>query len=337
MSIRLWEEIAKQKEEVEKQRQKILNTFKESKVAKEMGSMKAEKLFRPITKLLVDKDDENLVGPNYDIDDQTRNFKNKLPLGEGDYVEVEPYADLKPFEEADQSASEKVEDYSGFVNWLQKHGYESGEIVPLPEKSKPGPEEITPLPDPVPEDFEEEVLPGEKAIPIQSYSQATRWDVPPKYRKPRDEDSNDLSTLTNFIRNNEGRERAEIKTKKSKFLGYTIEKAHRKINEIYTERAKKILEKGDRTSAIGQKEIGPYEGKTDSEMRAMIDEFEKQQKGTGLNPIPTLMNRLSLGISSIIAGNTSLKLRKEISSIAQLLFKSGILSQEQKNKIMSLK
>ena len=262
-------------------------------------------------------------------------------------VEEDPYADLKPFEEADQeedlgpsegqSGSEKVEDYSGFVKWLHKHGYESDEdIVPLPEKSSPGTEEITPIP--VPEELEEEVLPGEKQPPqsAPSYSEATKDDKPPKYKEPRDDDSSNLSTLTRFIKNNEGKPGAKITTKKSKFVGYSIDRAREKVYEIYTERAKKVLEKGDKKSAIGQKELGPYDGKSNEEMRAMIDEFEKGKIkfGSGFND---LINRLSLGISSIIAGNTSIKLRKEIRAIAQLLHQKGVISTEQKNKVLSLK
>ena len=60
----------------------------------------------------------------------------------------------------------------------------------------------------------------------------------------------------------------------------------------------------------------------------------KSMIGTGID---SLINRLSLGISSIFAGNTSLKLRKEIQSIADILFQNGILSKEQRNKILSLK
>ena len=351
MSIRIWEEIATQKKQVEDQREEILNAFKQRSVEDQVGVLKAEKLFKPITKLLGKPSNEEKPVPDYDLDDQTRLFKNELPFGEGDYekemvVEEDPYADLKPFEEADQeedlgpsegqSGSEKVEDYSGFVKWLHKHGYESDEIIPLPEKSSPGPEEITPIP--VPEEIGEEVLPIEKQPPqsAPSYSEATKDDKPPKYKEPRDDDSSNLSTLTRFIKNNEGKPGAKITTKKSKFVGYSIDRAREKVYEIYTERAKKVLEKGDKKSAIGQKELGPYDGKSNEEMRAMIDEFEKGKIkfGSGFNG---LINRLSLGISSIIAGNTSIKLRKEIRAIAQLLHQKGVISTEQKNKVLSLK
>ena len=125
--------------------------------------------------------------------------------------------------------------------------------------------------------------------------------------------------------------------KTSKFVGYSVDRAREKVYEIYTERAKKVLEKGDKKSAIGQKDLGPYDGKSNEEMREMIDEFEKRKEpktGSGFN---SLINRLSLGISSIFAGNTSTKLRKEIRAIANLLYKQGIISNEQKNKVLQIK
>ena len=371
MSIRIWKEIADQKKQVEDQRARILNAFKQRSVEDQVGTLKAEKLFQPITKLLVTKDkkQEKEKFPDYAVSGEDINFMDELPFAGEAEPDEDPYADLKPFEDDQenlrpsegQSVSEKVEDYSGFLNWLHKHGYKSDEdIVPLPEKSSREPEEITPLSgpfgpgssapvpeedpyadlEPVSEELGEEVLPGAKLPPLQSapsYSEATRDDKPPKYKEPRDDDSSNLSTLTRFIKNNEGKPGAKITTKKSKFVGYSIDKAREKIYEIYTERAKKVLEKGDNKSAIGQKELGPYDGKSNEEMLAMIDEFEqgkKAQSGTGFN---TLVNRLSLGISSIVAGNTSIKLKKEIRAIAKLLHQKGVISNEQKNKVLSLK
>ena len=56
--------------------------------------------------------------------------------------------------------------------------------------------------------------------------------------------------------------------------------------------------------------------------------------GSGLT---SLINRLYLGISSFRAGNTSVKLKKEIQTIAELLLKSQIISREQRKKIHKIK
>ena len=49
MSIKKWQDIAEQKQVVENQRKNVLNAFKERKVKDELGELKTEKLFRPIT------------------------------------------------------------------------------------------------------------------------------------------------------------------------------------------------------------------------------------------------------------------------------------------------
>ena len=229
MSIRIWKEIAAKKKQVEDQREEILNAFKKRSVEDQVGLMKAEKLFKPITKLLGNKEEkleEEEKVPDYAVAGEEINFMHELPFYEEAKQKEDPYADLEPFEEADQeedlgpsegqSGSEKVEDYNGFVNWLHKHGYESDDIIPLPEKSSPGPEEITPLP--VPEEFGNEVLPSEKQLPqsAPSYSEATKDDKPPKYKEPRDDESSNLSTLTRFIKNNEGKPGAKISKKNIK-------------------------------------------------------------------------------------------------------------------------
>ena len=80
MSIKKWEEIAQQKRVVEAQRQLILNAFKERKIKDEIGSLAAEKLFRPVTKRPTDKTSEEAEGsaerqlPDYAVNDETLNW-----------------------------------------------------------------------------------------------------------------------------------------------------------------------------------------------------------------------------------------------------------------------
>ena len=131
MSIRIWEDIASQKKQVENQREEILNAFKQRKVADELGVVRAEKLFQPITKLLGKPREEKKFEekfPDYAMAGEDINYMHELPFaGE----EEDPYEDLEPFEEADQedlgssegqSGSEKVKDYSGFIAVASRTG-----------------------------------------------------------------------------------------------------------------------------------------------------------------------------------------------------------------------
>ena len=54
-----------------------------------MGSIASEKLFRPITRRMEKIPEDEFIVPDYDINDQTRNFKNVLPFGEGNEYEYE--------------------------------------------------------------------------------------------------------------------------------------------------------------------------------------------------------------------------------------------------------
>ena len=74
MSIKKWEEIAQQK-----QRQLILNAFKERKIKDEMGGLAAKNIFRPITKTPEESAERQL--PDYAVDDETLNL-NILPFNE---------------------------------------------------------------------------------------------------------------------------------------------------------------------------------------------------------------------------------------------------------------
>ena len=220
MSIRIWEERATQKKQVEDQRERILNAFKQRKVADKWGMVKAEKLFTPIPKLLGEKEAkpgekgvEKTPVPDYTVAGEDMNFFHELPFADEEKQDEDPYEDLAPFTE-DEMWVPATESQVG-----SDQEYEWDEIFPLPEKSSPSPEEVKPLPDP--DEFGSEVRPGEKQPPqsAPSYSEATKDDKPPKYKEPRGNDSRDLSTLNKFIKNSEGKPGATIETKKITFFG----------------------------------------------------------------------------------------------------------------------
>ena len=68
-------------------------------------------------------------------------------------------------------------------------------------------------------------------------------------------------------------------------------------------------------------------------MKEMIKNFE-----TGLGPMTgTGIKQLTLGIGSIQAGNTLIKLKAEVQRLADQLLKANIITKEQRKKILSLK
>ena len=78
-----------------------MNAFKERKVKDEMGGLAAEKLFRPLTRRMGEKQIQQLAAPDYDVDDEIRNW-DEFPF-EGDEDEEE---------DSDYSLLEEGPDYS---------------------------------------------------------------------------------------------------------------------------------------------------------------------------------------------------------------------------------
>ena len=285
--------------------------------------------------------DEAIEVPDYDIDDQTRIFKNVLPFDEGEY---------------EYEKEQEVPDYSLPAEGLEEDILPEERLFPeediLPEKA------ILP-------DSEDETLPGEKqltrpcsaplplvastsASPPPPYSPPpSPYSPPPGYLKWRkkDPESVDLATLEKFLRNNKGILDAVFSTPKSKFYGWDKTRVENKIFSIFAKRAKKIL----MNQPIGQKRLGDFTGKSRKQIRDMLgiegktpeeiqqmtlfaDDLKEDIIKMTRSRLTSLIDRLNLGISSLHAGNTSVKLKKEIQSIADRLLEAKVISKEQKKQ-----
>ena len=118
-------------------------------------------------------------------------------------------------------------------------------------------------------DSNDEVFPGEKqrrhSAPILSEPPA--YSPPPFYKfQKKDPESVDLSTLEKFLKNNKGDPNAKIMTQKSKFYGWDKNQVEDEVFRIYSERAKKVLQK----KSIGQNKMGLFTGKSRKEIRNML-------------------------------------------------------------------
>ena len=269
MSIKKWKELAQQKEKVEKQRRDILNAFKARKVKDEMGGLAGKKLFRLITKRLIppehqipEREDfyENLerdLWEEGDIADEMGNLfgndQELLPQDQGITPKFIKNIPLPPEEEEDIDLEEDI----------------------LPEKAL--------LPD-----SDDEVFPREKqrrhSAPILSEPPA--YSPPPSYKfQKKDPESVDLSTLEKFLqKNNKGDPNAKILTQKSKFYGWDKNQVEDEVFRIYSERAKKVLQK----KSIGQKKMGLFTGKSRKEIRNMLG--MKGKKPGEIQQMPLFVN-----------------------------------------------
>ena len=239
-----------------------------------MGELKAEKLFRPVTRRMREKKQMPLPAPDYDVDDEVFPGEKQLP----------------------------------------------------PPPPPPPPPSTPPPPPP----------------------QST---PPPDYSKfPRDPESTTLGTLNRFINSNRRNPKATISSPQSKFHNWTTERAKAKVEEIYEKRRNSVRDSREnrvpfhRFAGLNHRERRDYigmKGKRIADIKQLPqfkDMEENQLKETfGTGFISNWINQLSLGIASIHAGNTSIKLKKEIQRIADRLLEAKVISQKQRKKILSLK
>ena len=258
MSIRKWQDIAKQKEVVENQRKNILNAFKERKVKDEMGGLAAEKLFRPLTRRMGEKQIQ-FVAPDYDVDDEIRNW-DELPF-EGDEDE------------------EEDPDYS----LLKEDIPDSDEVFPgkkQPPSSTPPPPSSTPPPD----------YPKFPRDPDSTTLGILNRFINSNRHNPKATISTPQSKFHNWTIERAKAKVEEIYEKRRNSVRDSRENRipfHRFAGLSHRERREYIGMKGKRIADI--KQLPQFKNMEENQL--------KETFGTGF--ISNWINRLSLGISSI--------------------------------------
>ena len=290
MSMKKWQKLVSEKAEVEQQNDKILAAIKNNKIGKEFGQLSGEDLFKPITSRLdklqvgaASKEEEEV--PDYGMDE----FDLNNPF-DGDF---NPDAETPP-----PSPSP------------------SPPPSPSPSPSPPPSPTSTPLP-PLAEEEETELMEEmEEEQPSKSgvKPQPSKWG-PPQELVIKGSESVDLQTLSSMLTKNKDNPDYVVKSKKSKFYGYTLADIKKARNEILDRRKKGIKL--------------PQGYFTDS-MEPSGDEME----GSGSVDPNALVERLHLSLASIQAGNTSLKLKKQVKQMLGLLVKLKEITQKEAHKIL---
>ena len=270
MSMKRWRQSADETAVVEVQNAEILNTFKQHKIEKEFGKRASEELFKPITKRL---------------DKQTKR--------------------------AEKKAKEEVPDYGMD---------EFDRLNPFDEDFRPDEESPTPRPPPTPplveldgDDDDDELLPppppiGNEVLQPQPATQA-KWGTLVDPGLIAMQGSTDLGTLNTLLAKYGKDPNYMVKSKKSKFRGYTIEDIRRGRD--------KILER--------QGELAPQTADEEWE------EAQGETEGSGVVDVNALVNQLYISLESIKAGNTSL--RQQVKVILSMLVSQGVITKTQARKI----
>ena len=183
MSMKRWRKLVSEKAKVEQQNDNILAAIKKNKINKEFSQLSGEELFKPITSRL-DKRQEEAV-PKVEVPDYgMEEFDLNNPFDE----------EFKPDEETPPPSPSPTS------------------TPPSPTSTPPSPKS-TPLP-PLTEEEEiemEEEQPGERG----------KWG-PPKEPGIKGSESVDLQTLSSMLTKNKDNPNYVVKSKKSKFHGYTL-------------------------------------------------------------------------------------------------------------------
>ena len=290
MSMKKWQKLVSEKAEVEQQNDKILAAIKNNKINKGFSLVSGEDLFKPITSRLdklqvgtAPKEEEEQI-PDYGMDE----FDLNNPFDE----------DFRPDAETPPPSPLPTPPPSP---------------PPLPPSPPPSYYTSSPPPSPLPplveEEEMEEVQPSGGVKPKES-----KWG-PPKEPVIKGSESVDLQTLSSLLTKNKDNPNYVVKSKKSKFYGYTLEDIKEARNEILARRQGKFMPPG----------MPPPPDE---------DELEREMEGSGSVDPNALVERLHLSLASIQAGNTSLKLKKQVQQMLGLLVKLKEITQKEAHKIL---
>ena len=281
MSMKKWRKLASEKAEVEQQNDSILAAIKNNKIDKEFGQLSGEDLFKPITSRLdklqvgaAPKEEEEI--PDYGMEE----FDLNNPF-DGDFNPDAETPLPTPSPTPPPSPS------------------------PTPTSSPPPSPTSTPLP-PLAEEEEVELTESPAKKP-------SKWG-PPKEPVIKGSESVDLQTLSSMLTKNKDNPNYVVKSKKSKFYGYTLEDIKEARNEILARRQGQFMPPADW--------IPPPPD-------------EDEMEGSGSVDPNALVERLHLSLASIQAGNTSLKLKKQVQQMLGLLVKLKEITQKEAHKILS--
>ena len=162
--------------------------------------------------------------------------------------------------------------------------------------------------------MEEEEEPVERA----------KWG-PPKEPGIKGSESVDLQTLSSMLTKNKDNPDYVVKSKKSKIHGYTMADIKKAREEILDRR------KGNKQPAASLQEQEPDSGVNPTPQ----DEPDWEMEGSGSVDPNALVDRLHISLASIQAGNTSLKLKKQVKQILGVLVGQNEITEKEAQKIFS--
>ena len=185
--------------------------------------------------------------------------------------------------------------------------------TPSPTSSPPLSPTSTPLP-PLAEEEETELM--EEMEEEQPSTSESKWG-PPQELVIKGSESTDLQNLNRMLTVNRNNPNYVVKSETSKFHGDTL--------AVLKKKRDAILERRKRGVKIPIQQLMPDVDE---------DEPDREMEGSGSVDPNALVDRLHLSLASIQAGNTSLKLKKQVQQMLGLLVKLKEITQKEAHKIL---
>ena len=190
------------------------------------------------------------------------------------------------------------------IELMEESGASATELLPTPQPSSGASGEVKPTP--------------------QYSKSGSKWG-PPKEPGIKGSESVDLQTLNSMLSKNKDNPGYVVKSKKSKFHGYTMADIKEARDEILDRR------KGNKQpSGVSATQLLPT-----VEVPHTSKEPEREMEGSGSVDPNALVERLHLSLASIQAGNTSLKLKKQVKQMLGLLVRQNEITEKEAHKILS--
>ena len=185
---------------------------------------------------------------------------------------------------------------------------------PSPTTSPPPSYYTSPPLPPLAEEEETELM--EEMEEEQPSKSESKWGAPQEL-VIKGSESTDLQNLNRMLTVNKNNPNYVVKSETSKFRGYTMAKIKKARDEI--------LERRKRGIKIPIQQLMPD---------VDDDEPDREMEGSGSVDPNALVDRLHLSLASIQAGNTSLKLKKQVQQMLGLLVKLKEITQKEAHKIL---
>ena len=308
--MKKWRQRAEEKSKLDEQTEEIHQKFKMDKINKEFGQLSGEEFFKPITKRLdeksttVEEEEEKQEVPDYTMDE----FDETYPFGD----------EFRPDAPTPSSSPPPPPPYDDGDDFPPPPPPLMEETSKRKEWAKPGPVE--------PEYQHESTL-------LQTVNQLiTKYGNDPNYKVGKSKLGLKGKTIAELKKIRDGIDEKRRVTKESLFSKRLQEGKKRLKSTSLQEKRERPLTPLEKTVMSRR----PAFELSDNEDDSYEQDWETEGSGFYDDEVEKLINQLNLSFASIKAGNSSIKLKKQVFYLLDSLVELGRINENQKKKLFHL-